>query len=1829
MHITFENAEPLIEKYNQDLFQRYDLIHSSSSKNNNYYYYDINEKNLLNINSIMEPSNSIKIYPISFIDAVNRKQLDLETGLFKSDPTTSNSSSISLAQAISENLLNFKSAHITDPQTLRSFDLLESIRSGLINSDNQVLLSPNFTLSLADALKTGHLKIGEVASKNCSVSSETQSMSIRSIKDPKSGEFLAPTEAIKRKLLDPYKGLFYNPTNDEKIPISEAIQKGFVLIEVNPQASIATGQQSGVDRDQNVVSTSLIRETKSYHLLAVFDPLKNDEVSIKEAISRGILDRKRGLYIHPQTNETFSISDAINKGVIRARVLKPPANNANDSYQTLISTTRFEENKSYTITGAIDPRNGSKISLFQAIKNGIIDPKNGSYVNITNGDTIPINKAIENKLVLTDTEWLKTQPAPPSPSRTVEVKTLNIEYVKDARTGRNISVSEAMQIGLLDKSTLNYNNPLTRQSISLNKAYEKGLIIGHYTECQSKQNIASSVQRDEQSYLIVDIYDPIGNKSLNLDEAIRQGLFDHSKGVYIHPVNREEMSIGEAVRKGLINAQIFTGDFEPKRFDSRLPVANFGIDKKIRSMRTKFNKDGTSVLQIDIESTKPIKGVYEVDEIEELTCTEPVDAHAAKSSYDRRRQVIDISTVNRFGEQSVHTVDQLPIRNVYKDKNVVNIAINREIGNEFDIKRIEDVLDDSDSSGVIRINVDKNNNSNKRILERSNFVEKSEHVQQPLVIDDWYDKFKQKSISIDGERHVHKNEIQIVSGNGYGANENDNHLFNRTQKSVIELDERLRSIERDKLNNRIKVKSAEIVDNYVNKKSTCVNIEPDTYINRERRINVTVDIKTESKPVKQVQEIYETQTVNNNNKDVYEDTTIIDNNCLIEKKTIDADDNDDDEETFEEWTEVYTITVRGIRYKIIWVYDALKCENVTLMEAVKRGILDMPNAVYHNLKTSHSLTIEEAIDDGLIGIEQDTNALTVKVNGITYTIYWVWDPVKKKRITPKRAIQRQVLDLENKCYRNYANNETISIHEAVYMKLIGASDDLTNIEQELTLNVDNRQCSICWVKDSRTGEKHRPREALRRGLLDLTNFFYNKYDTNETLNIGEAIRQGFIGLSNDKDNMSDSDGQSDAEFERQDSLSSLDDEELTIKTKTAIYVITGLVHPETQKEIKVSEAIKCGILHKDNGAYKDFKTNVTYEVGEAINEGFVFATVTDLLQDETASTEFIREEIRRFIVKSVIDPRTKQRIGGLQAQAAGILNYAQGMYTNPDNNECMSIAEAINRHLIEASLQEETSHEEFDAEVVTETLMERTITVYRIEGVVDPFSNELITASEAVHRQIIDTETNSYVDASMSMSDCNNATISIKEAVRRNLIKAKVTERIERKPLGVCLQNAIRLGLFNIDTGKFKDLYTGHYFDLNQAIEKGHINPNGVAIAQSSNGSMTLNEAIKYSIFNKKTGVLDRQRLDMFKAKIVEAKIYKWNFEDAVKCGLVCLKTAKYKHQQSGELISIRDAINRGLIDGESVIVDEILTGSPMTLRQALETKISIDQNGNFVRLNTNDVVMSLEQAFNTRKLFSAFDENTGEIFLVSLAKIVPFEKAIRKNKMDKSIRIFDPRSNKDLSVSDSIERCLIDKTSGMVIDPNGSGGLLSIKEAVKRGILSITGAPLITGHHNSETVEPPVITSRKLRHTMHNFDDISSNHSKHDQNKQDKKSFTIKQNEKSKPKTSIVYDCEYLNSDLIRQNPDWLVPGQDGSLVTNVKRTNEEHRRKLGADGAVRESLKADYKETVIRPGQVPVVTSSANYEKNFNNNLDTNQSSAQDIKTRFSVKSSDQGKQ
>lgn len=76
----------------------------------------------------------------------------------------------------------------------------------------------------------------------------------------------------------------------------------------------------------------------------------------------------------------------------------------------------------------------------------------------------------------------------------------------------------------------------------------------------------------------------------------------------------------------------------------------------------------------------------------------------------------------------------------------------------------------------------------------------------------------------------------------------------------------------------------------------------------------------------------------------------------------------------------------------------------------------------------------------------------------------------------------------------------------------------------------------------------------------------------------------------------------------------------------------------------------------------------------------------------------------------------------------------------------------------------------------------------------------------AVRNQMIDTEAKTYTDISTGQ------VMPIQEAINRHFIEAEITEHVERKPLGLSMQNAIRLGFFTPETGLLYLLNKNRYF---------------------------------------------------------------------------------------------------------------------------------------------------------------------------------------------------------------------------------------------------------------------------------------------------------------------------------------------------------------------------------------------------------------------------------
>jgi hypothetical protein len=250
------------------------------------------------------------------------------------------------------------------------------------------------------------------------------------------------------------------------------------------------------------------------------------------------------------------------------------------------------------------------------------------------------------------------------------------------------------------------------------------------------------------------------------------------------------LTINEAIQQGLINTTTSEslehrpGGQEPPGESPRIPVGDFGIDKHVKSIRTKFNKDGTSVLQIDIESTKPTRGIFEIDEIEEFTLNQRLASQpAAQVDADSVRQVVDINSVQTV-RQPVSPPRRVELLecNLKKEREQRVYEAESEIGGELSIRRIEDVIDDcDDSESLVR----------KRIIERQvGRADKPVGVQQSieqrvLVIDDINEP--RRAVNINGVLTSTRNEELHISESSSANGVLNEERLRRIVESTTEL----------------------------------------------------------------------------------------------------------------------------------------------------------------------------------------------------------------------------------------------------------------------------------------------------------------------------------------------------------------------------------------------------------------------------------------------------------------------------------------------------------------------------------------------------------------------------------------------------------------------------------------------------------------------------------------------------------------------------------------------------------------------------------------------------------------------------------------------------------------------------------------------------------------------------------------------------------------------------------------------------------------------------------------------------------------------------------
>ena len=192
--------------------------------------------------------------------------------------------------------------------------------------------------------------------------------------------------------------------------------------------------------------------------------------------------------------------------------------------------------------------------------------------------------------------------------------------------------------------------------------------------------------------------------------GIQQRLFDHKKGVYLHPITGEEINIGDAVKRGFIQVQAVSSQIAFHNIDHLSADAR----RTIISQEPYGNQnDNRSKLSIRIESQSRSRAPYEINELESL---------------QREKDVIEIESVQRLPRRRAHET------------------------------RREEEIYEQRTTNVFDREVFINPVASTR--GRSNERKRQEYIEE-VVIDDGIDNQRRPKFDIKENRHTLRQEIHI------------------------------------------------------------------------------------------------------------------------------------------------------------------------------------------------------------------------------------------------------------------------------------------------------------------------------------------------------------------------------------------------------------------------------------------------------------------------------------------------------------------------------------------------------------------------------------------------------------------------------------------------------------------------------------------------------------------------------------------------------------------------------------------------------------------------------------------------------------------------------------------------------------------------------------------------------------------------------------------------------------------------------------------------------------------------------------------------------------
>jgi len=279
-------------------------------------------------------------------------------------------------------------------------------------------------------------------------------------------------------------------------------------------------------------------------------PITGEDLSVEESLMLGILDVPHNEYVHKGRQRRLSLPEAVAEDLVEAKVAKDVFGamsketlaNLLESGRIDARTGKFihpETGKKMSIKEAIeqglldpntvfliDPTTGQVTSLAALIEQGKFNPESGKIVDPNTGKEVSLNDAIAKKILNPSVEQAKVMSQASALKVLKKLMDCSQKGVMNPLTGEEVSLEEAVMMGIVDVANNEYIDPRNGESVPLTTAVVQGLI---------EPKIAKQM------------FGAIGKESLS--ELLEQNCADPKSGKYIDPETKEKMTMQAAIGK--------------------------------------------------------------------------------------------------------------------------------------------------------------------------------------------------------------------------------------------------------------------------------------------------------------------------------------------------------------------------------------------------------------------------------------------------------------------------------------------------------------------------------------------------------------------------------------------------------------------------------------------------------------------------------------------------------------------------------------------------------------------------------------------------------------------------------------------------------------------------------------------------------------------------------------------------------------------------------------------------------------------------------------------------------------------------------------------------------------------------------------------------------------------------------------------------------------------------------------------------------------------------------------------------------------------------------